>query len=356
MRERPRVVAIDDEPEQLVIIEAILSDDYDVTTFTSGPQALRDLHQWPDAVVLCDQRMPTLTGDEVMTRIRIMYPDTVRVMVTGYVDTPAIVRALNEGNLFGYLKKPYEPQELRGIVERAVRSQETRRENRRLQDELLSLRAQVDALVEQRTSALADENRVLRDQAQNDALTGLFNARSLQMRLRDEEERLAHYGQPVALVLADIDDFKKVNDTHGHLAGDEVLRAVADALRQTARQGDFVARYGGEEFVVIATGTGEAGALLLAERLRQAVQARRIEAAPGTVLSVTVSLGVSASTRDAGPGLKEALRRADEAMYRAKRQGKNATVTWSRLCELLATKPQSVFVARNAPAGEPPGA
>jgi len=346
--ERPDVVVIDDEEGQLVVMEAILSDDYNVACFQSGPEAIRALEQWPDAIVLCDQRMPGMTGDEVLSRIRILYPETVRVMVTGYVDTPAIVRALNEGSIFAYFQKPFEAADLRVLVERARRSQETHRENHRLHDELQELQARMESLIRQRTSALEDENRTLRDLAETDGLTGLFNNRSLQMRMRDEQERVMRYGQPIALVLADVDDFKKVNDTHGHLAGDTVLKAVADTMRRTARQGDFVARYGGEEFVVIATGTQEDGARLLAERVRAAVAALSIEVAPGTAIGVTISLGVAACTRTEGPSVQEALRRADEAMYRVKRTGKNGVVTWGELRHLLATKPQSRFLPRSA--------
>lgn len=351
MPDRPTVVVIDDEEGQLVVMEAILSDDYHVVCFQSGPEAIRALEQWPTAIVLCDQRMPGMTGDEVLSRIRILYPDTVRVLVTGYVDTPAIVRALNEGSIFAYFQKPFAPGDLRLTVERARRSQETRIENHRLQGELQELRTRMETMIRERTMALEDENRTLRDLAETDGLTGLFNNRSLQMRLRDEQERMMRYGQPVALVLADVDDFKKVNDNYGHLTGDAVLRSVADAIKRTARQGDFAARYGGEEFVVIAPSSSEAGAAILAERLRIAVAQQQIEAAPGKFVSVTISLGVASSDRAEGPTLQEALRRADEAMYRVKRMGKNGVVTWSQLRHILATKPQSVFVARSAPKG-----
>ena len=348
MPDRPTVVVIDDEEGQLVVMDAILSDDYHVVCFQSGQEAIRALDQWPNAIVLCDQRMPGMTGDEVLTRIRILYPNTVRVLVTWYVDTPAIVRALNDGNIFAYFQKPFEASDLRLTVERARRSQEVRLENARLQDELMDLRNRMEAMIHERTTALEDENRTLRDLAESDGLTGLFNSRSLQMRLRDEQERLLRYGQQVALVMADVDDFKKVNDTFGHQAGDAVLKAVADAIRRTARQGDFVARYGGEEFVIIAPASGEEGATLLAERVRQAVAAEKVEVAPGKVVSVTISLGVAACDRTDGPTLQEALRRSDEAMYRVKRSGKNGVVTWTQLRHMLSTRPQSVFVRRPA--------
>ncbi|MBP7125008.1 diguanylate cyclase [Myxococcota bacterium] len=348
MTDRPSVVMIDDEPEQLVVMEALLSDDFDTHGFTSGRQAIAALEQWPDSVVLCDQRMPDLSGDEVLTRIRVLYPRTVRVMVTGHADLPALVRALNEGSLFGYLQKPYEPEQLKALVHRAVRSQEVVRENLRLQQELQSLQVRLDALVEQRTASLVQENVVLREMAERDALTGLFNARALHKRLQEEQERVHRYGEIVSLVMIDLDHFKDVNDTWGHLVGDAVLREVGMTLRRTVRQGDFVGRYGGEEFLVIAPGTPEEGAVRLAERLRASVESIAIPAGPETSLRQTISLGVATGRRGEEASLQEVLRRADECLYRAKRDGRNRVLCWSQLKFLMASRPQSVFVARTA--------
>jgi len=346
--DRPVVVMIDDEPEQLLVMEALLSEDYETHGFTAGRQAIAALEQWPDSVVLCDQRMPDLSGDEVLTRIRVLYPRTVRVMVTGYADLPALVRALNEGSLFGYLQKPYEPEQLKTLVHRAVRSQEVVRENLRLQQELQNLQARMDAMVEQRTARLVEENVVLRQMAERDALTGLFNARALQRRLQEEQERVHRYGEVVSLVMIDLDHFKEVNDTWGHLAGDAVLREVASVLRRTVRQGDFVGRYGGEEFLVIAAGTPEEGAVQLAERLRRAVEALSIAVEPDVNIRRTISLGVATGRRGEEVSLQEVLRRADECLYRAKREGRNRVLCWSQLKFLLANRPQSVFVGRPA--------
>jgi len=298
--------------------------------------------------VLCDQRMPDLSGDEVLTRIRVLYPRTVRVMVTGHADLPALVRALNEGSLFGYLQKPYEPEQLKALVHRAVRSQEVVRENLRLQQELQSLQVRLDALVEQRTASLVQENVVLREMAERDALTGLFNARALHKRLQEEQERVHRYGEIVSLVMIDLDHFKDVNDTWGHLVGDAVLREVGMTLRRTVRQGDFVGRYGGEEFLVIAPGTPEEGAVRLAERLRASVESIAIPAGPETSLRQTISLGVATGRRGEEASLQEVLRRADECLYRAKRDGRNRVLCWSQLKFLMASRPQSVFVARTA--------
>jgi diguanylate cyclase (GGDEF)-like protein len=164
-------------------------------------------------------------------------------------------------------------------------------------------------------------------QAVTDALTGLANRRHFEERLAAEVERARRFpDQPLALVLLDIDDFKQVNDRLGHVAGDDVLRAVARAMEQGRRDVDLAARFGGEELALILPGAGLDGALRAAERVRTAIAALDLPLAgpDGGPLHVTVSLGVAAfglGAHDA-EGLLEA---ADAALYRAKRAGKNRT-------------------------------
>jgi diguanylate cyclase (GGDEF)-like protein len=164
-------------------------------------------------------------------------------------------------------------------------------------------------------------------QAVTDALTGLANRRQFEQRLAGEVERARRFpDQPLALVLLDIDDFKQVNDRLGHVAGDDVLRAVARVLEQDRRDVDLAARYGGEELALILPGAGVEGALRAAERVRTAIAALDLplEGAEGAPLHVTVSLGVAAF----GLGAHDAeslLEAADAALYRAKRAGKNRT-------------------------------
>ena len=164
----------------------------------------------------------------------------------------------------------------------------------------------------------------LAHQAATDELTGLLNHRRLHEVLGHELEHGPRFRKPVALVLLDIDDFKRVNDTHGHQCGDEVLYAVARAVESGARQGDHVARYGGEEIAVVLPHAGLAQAEVVAERIRARIEAVAIPLPDGRSVRPTASLGVAVS---AGGGDKAALiAAADAALYEAKRQGKNRTV------------------------------
>jgi len=159
------------------------------------------------------------------------------------------------------------------------------------------------------------------EQAITDPLTGLHNRRYISSRLRQAMDSANNGGAPVSLLLADIDHFKAVNDSHGHEAGDNVLRDFAARLLTGLRALDLAARYGGEEFVVVMPGAGLAEARIAAERLRASVASSGFTLKDGTAVPVTVSVGVAQAQR--GEALDSLLRRADEALYAAKNGGRN---------------------------------
>jgi diguanylate cyclase (GGDEF)-like protein len=166
--------------------------------------------------------------------------------------------------------------------------------------------------------------QALEEQATTDGLTGLVNHRTFQERFSAMLGRADRHKFPVSLILTDIDHFKKVNDTHGHPIGDEVLRRVAGILGASARKIDIVARYGGEEFAIVLEATDRAGARQLAERIRGDVSKQQFKSAKGT-FQVTLSLGVASYPEDAAA--KEIIiARADESLYAAKHGGRNQTV------------------------------
>ena len=165
--------------------------------------------------------------------------------------------------------------------------------------------------------------------ATTDGLTGLFNHKNFQEKLSDEFKRRERFSEPLSLLLMDIDYFKKVNDTYGHPAGDKVLHGVAGILKNTIRNIDIPARYGGEEFAAILPGTDSTGAKNMAERLRKAVMGTAFTV-DGRSLKVTVSIGIS--TVDGNTDRKEDLiERADQALYHAKKNGRNQSVFWSEI-------------------------
>ncbi|MCC7411676.1 MAG: sensor domain-containing diguanylate cyclase [Gammaproteobacteria bacterium] len=161
-----------------------------------------------------------------------------------------------------------------------------------------------------------------------DALTGVNNRRFFDQRLTEEIARVSRRAEPLSLLIIDIDHFKRVNDTLGHLAGDLVLRRVAPVIRAQLRSSDVVARYGGEEFTVLLPDTGERRADEIGERIRAAIAALATRTEGGTTIGITVSIGIAtlaplAARRDAATTGTELLSRADAALYRAKSAGRN---------------------------------
>lgn len=172
--------------------------------------------------------------------------------------------------------------------------------------------------------ALRESEERYRSLSLTDSLTGLFNSRYLHERLPAEIERANRYGRPLSLLVLDCDNFKRINDRHGHLEGDKVLQNLAVVIGHCLRRSDSAYRYGGEEFVVILPETGDSASLPLAERLREMFAKRETRSADGELIRCSVSIGIAVLV----PGDTEItlIRRADEASYVAKQRGKNCVV------------------------------
>ena len=175
---------------------------------------------------------------------------------------------------------------------------------------------------------MADEierdRRALKEMALRDSLTGLYNRRAFDEQLRKLFEMASRYGRHLALLLVDLDHFKEINDSHGHQAGDLILREAARCIERCVRAADHVARYGGEEIAVIMPETDENQAFTAAERVRQVLELWEFRLDSGETLTLTVSIGVAGLD----PGVRNAdalVARADEALYLAKQQGRNRT-------------------------------
>ena len=286
-----RVLVVDDQAATRRSIKAALEGlGHDLREATDGEVALDLIRRLHPHVVLLDVRMPVMDG---LTALREIVADPVIgqtpvVMLTKQADPEDVAEALDIG-AYDYLRKPFEPVELRARVAAAGR--------------LGLLLAQ-----------LRDANAELQMAATTDQLTGLANRRQVDRAMRDSAD------PSLAVVMADVDHFKQVNDTWGHPTGDAVLRTVASRLRRSLRTEDVIGRWGGEEFLIMLPGAGGDDALEVCERLLDAVRAPlMIDDGPE---QVTVSLGVAARSTLA-EDVEDLLRRADEALYRAKADGRD---------------------------------
>lgn len=214
-------------------------------------------------------------------------------------DHQRLLRALDMG-VNDYLIRPIDRQELLARVATQVRR------HRYTEQLRLTVRASMEMAV-------------------TDALTGLYNRRYLETQLVQLIEQSVDRGKILSLLTLDIDFFKSVNDTYGHDAGDRVLQEVAGRIRASVRSADLACRTGGEEFVVVLPGADIAVAEKVGERIRKAIAAKPFMLGPGSHLTVTASLGVSALT-SAQESVEDLLKRADRALYRAKREGRNRVI------------------------------
>jgi diguanylate cyclase (GGDEF)-like protein len=293
-RQLSKILVVDDDSFSASLIDNTLRSSGFISSFTTdSTEALDRIEkELPDLVVL-DVAMPEIDGFELCRRVR-SHPAlafTPIIFVTRKGELEERVRGLEVGGN-DYIAKPFEPREL---VAR-VRSHLTR---------------------------LA----ALRQMAIRDGLTRCFNHRYFKSRLDQELQRAARYDQPLAIAMVDADHFKRVNDEHGHLAGDLVLAHLANIILACVRGTDVVARYGGEEFALLMIHSGEREAQLIGERIRTRVEATRfpISDAKGdtvTTLELTVSTGVAVFQR--GDDAAALIGRADRALYDAKEQGRNA--------------------------------
>jgi len=300
------VLIADDDPVSRRLLQVSLGNaGYRVVLAADGGEALRKWNE-PDCprLAVLDWMMPVLDGVEVCRTIRrsAREPYVYIVLLTAKGHQTEIIEGLEAG-ADDYITKPFDLQELKARLRAGKRILE-------LQEQLVSAREQ------------------LRVQATHDSLTGLFNRMAILEALDREVTRSAREKKPLAVIMADLDHFKDINDTHGHQAGDVALRETARRMSASLRAYDSVGRYGGEEFLVVVPGSGLDAAFELAERLRQGVSAEPVSVA-GEMIPITVSLGLAVSTAEiCRPD--QLLHQADEALYAAKRAGRNRIETASR--------------------------
>ncbi|MGA9884986.1 MAG: diguanylate cyclase [Candidatus Acidiferrales bacterium] len=294
-----RILIAEDDPVSRRMLQAFLTKwGYRVDIASDGMQALEALEQ-PNApqLAVLDWMMPGLEGPEVCRRVR-EFADrqyTYLLLLTARGQKDDLLRGLESG-ADDYLTKPFDAQELRARLQVGERVLD-------LQKNLIAAREE------------------LRFRATHDVLTGIPNRATVLDATLRECSRQIRDGGPVSVIILDLDHFKSVNDTCGHLCGDQVLREAARRIAACVRTYDTVGRIGGEEFLVVAPTTDGAGSLALAERIRLSIEPC-IETEAGPV-TITVSCGVATSEGSNLLAANALLRLADEALYRAKDAGRN---------------------------------
>lgn len=291
------LLADDDAFFRLSLRKALCRWGYEVVLAADGAEAW-DILQGddPPRLVILDWMMPGMDGVELCRRIRGQMSDTYSyvILVTSKNQQEDVITAL-DAQADDYLGKPFDIRELRARLQSGLR--------------IINLQ-----------SSLALKQRELCHQATHDSLTGIWNRQAILDLLERETAAARAARKPLSAALVDIDDFKRINDTFGHVIGDQVLRETVVTMQSALRHCDHIGRYGGEEFVIVMPGVRKGQGLKIAERVRRRVADRAFDSLLGRG-GVTLSIGVASDPGGGDPGLL--LRAADDALYGAKARGRN---------------------------------
>lgn len=295
-----KILIAEDEPDFRFLLQKILAGwGYDVVVTGDGNEALEALRA-EDAprLAILDWMMPGINGVEVCRKVRneVQEPYTYIILLTAQQREEDLVTGMEAG-ADDYVTKPFKNSELRARLRAGRRIIE-------LQNELIKAR------------------EILRDKSTHDSLTGLMNHGKILQVLGEELARADREGNCVAVLMADLDNFKTINDTYGHMAGDSVLLSISRRLLSVKRSYDSVGRYGGEEFLVILPDCCKDSALAFAERFRSSVSSEEVST-PDGVIPVTISIGVTVSSKGRSWDVNTLVKAADAALYKAKREGRN---------------------------------
>lgn len=294
-----RVAIVDDDRAIRRLVHLFLTRaGYEVVEFATGKQARGELVQRAWDLAILDRRLPDMDGVVLCHQLKANPELRSRyvIMLTGEDEAEDKILGFDLG-ADDYITKPFQPPELLARIRAAKRIID-------LQKELL------------------ESNRRLELLSITDGLTKLHNHRYFQDELARAFEESQRYHRPLSLVMADIDFFKKINDTHGHACGDEVLKAVSGIFQQSIRSTDLAARYGGEEFAVMLPETNLEDAIAFAEKLRSITETTAVPTQAGP-LHLTISIGVASVPHSRVHSAKGLVVTADKALYRAKKAGRN---------------------------------
>jgi diguanylate cyclase (GGDEF)-like protein len=298
-----KILIADDSIVSRHLLEATLRKwGYEVVVACDGVEAWEELQKAdPPAIAILDWVMPGLTGPEVCLRVRQQNrePYTYLLLLTSKSLKEDLIEGMESG-ADDYITKPFDQHELKVRLRAGTRIT-------KLQSELLSAR------------------EALREQATKDSLTRIWNRSSILEMLERELARAEREHRSLGVVLTDLDKFKNVNDTHGHLAGDAVLREAARRMATAIRAYDAIGRYGGEEFLIILPGCDESSCIVQADRMRRALRDMAMELGDVS-LTLTASFGVTSFAPHSHVCGETLIRTADEALYKAKRQGRDQVV------------------------------
>lgn len=295
--ETRNILIVDDDPDSVRILKPFLeAAGYSVDWAASGEEAIAEIKGGMPHLILLDVNMPGISGFETLNYLRQKQDYVAIIFVSANTKTDDVIRGLDAG-ADDYVRKPFDIREVLSRVRAKLRIKD-------LHDQLKNANKKLAGLVD------------------IDDLTGLYNMRSVYDRLDREIVRSLRFGRPMAVIMMDMDHFKKVNDNHDHLFGSFVLSQVGKIILSNIRKVDFGARYGGDEFLICLTETTKEGAVLFCERLRKTIESFCFINGSDSE-KLTSSIGVAILDPQVPIDARSLVRRADQCLYEAKEAGRN---------------------------------
>ncbi len=321
------LIVVDDTPENLQLLSGLLNRyGYKVRSALDGYAALKAASAAPPDLILMDIRMPGLDGYEVCEQLKENEAtrDIPVIFLSSLNEVIDKVRAFTSGGV-DYVTKPFQIEEVLARIETHLTLRSLQKTLQKRNAELEEKNAQLEQEIARRTQA-EEKMRIL---AITDPLTSIFNRRHFFELAEKELQRSRRYQRPLSVIMFDLDHFKRLNDTYGHLAGDYALKEVVHVCQHTLRDVDLFARYGGEEFVILLPETDSNQAHQVAERLRTAIDEEDLKWEE-KLMHATISLGVTSLQFDADNlSADKLLDQADQALYHSKNTGRNRVSIYS---------------------------
>ncbi len=311
VREKKKTICLVDSD---ISVTKILSDrlssvGFNVLVANDEETAFKLIQTGKPDVILLDILMKMKSGEDILTAIKSESASAgiPIIILSSAIDVNSKVYGFLSG-ASDYIVKPFRFAEVLARINNQIR--------------ILNMQNEL----EKKNRELVEKNLLLQQMAVTDDLTGLYNKRYILSRLSGEISHAARYREPISFLMVDVDHFKQVNDTYGHIVGDILLKEIASMLKKIVREVDIVARYGGEEFLIILPNGDALGAKILAERLRESIE-KSIFNIEGNKILITVSIGVKSESikhnADSSTEVLNLISQADMALYSAKAKGRN---------------------------------
>ncbi len=296
-REKEKILVVDDEEDVLSLLKEFLDSNNFIPVCETNPENALNIIETEDiGLVIADLKMPGMDGIELTKKIISINSDIPIIIMTAYASIESAVDSIKAGAI-DFIPKPFKFNHTLFVIDKALETK--------------------------KLSRLAKKSNYYKKLSNIDELTRIYNLRYFKKYFAEQIKEHSRMNNSLSFMMADIDDFKKVNDRHGHLSGDLVLKNIAIILKKSVRTCDFLARYGGEEFAIILPETEKEAALKVGERILSEIAGFEFKSKTGKKIGqVTITIGLSTYPGDSRTSAK-LIEAADNALYKGKSAGKN---------------------------------